>query len=138
MKVFISHSGSSKDEALADKVVCSLEEAGLDVWYDRREVQPGSNWADEIGQGLTESDAMVVLVTPGALDSEFIRRDIDYALGEKRFKRRLIPVLVGDSEDLPSHRIPWIFSHLQTIKLQSNGKNEEQLEQIAQVLKDAA
>src|ERR1700686_430091 len=137
MKVFISHSGSSKDEALADTVVGSLEDAGLDVWYDRRELHPGKNWADEIGQGLSESDAMVVLLTPGALDSEFIRRDIDYALGEKRFKRRLIPVFVGDSEDFPSHRTPWIFRHLHTIKVPKNRKKEEKVEQIAPVLKDA-
>jgi hypothetical protein len=136
MKVFISY--WSKDEALATKVVGSLEEAGLDVWYDKREIMPGDNWADKIGQGLRESDAMVVLLTPGALDSEFIQRDIDFALSQKPFKRRLIPVLVGNSEDFPSHRIPWIFSHLPTIKLFDNGQNDEQLKQIAQVLKDAA
>jgi hypothetical protein len=138
MKVFISHSGSSKDEALADRVVGSLEEAGLDVWYDRRELHPGKNWADEIDQGLSESDAMVVLLTRGALDSEFVRRDIDYALGEKRFKSRLIPVLVGDSEDFPSDRIPWILKRLKTITLPKDSKNEEQFKQIVQVLKDAA
>lgn len=122
MKVFISHSGSSKDEALADKVVRSLKEAGLDALYNRRGLPAGANWDDLIRQGLlSESDAMVVLLTPSALDSEFVRRDIDYALGEKRFRRRLIPVLIGDSEDFPSHRIPWIFSHLQTIKLPDNG-----------------
>lgn len=136
MKVFISY--AHKDKALAAKVVASLEKAGLDAWYDKREIMPGDNWADKIAQGLRESDAMVVILTAQALDSESVRRDIDYALSQKPFKRRLIPVLVGDSEDFPSHRIPWIFNHLQTIKLLDNGNNEEQLEQIAQVLKDAA
>ncbi len=136
MKVFISY--AHMDEALAAKVVTSLEKAGLDAWYDKREIMPGDNWADKIAQGLRESDAMVVLLTANALDSESVRRDIDYALSQKPFKRRLIPLIVGDSENFPSHRIPWIFSHLQTIKLADNGKNEAQLEQIAQVLKDAA
>lgn len=136
MKVFISY--AHNDEALAAKIVASLEKAGLDAWYDKREIMPGDNWADKIAQGLRESDAMVVILTANALDSESVRRDIDYALSQKPFKRRLIPVLVGDSEDFPSHRIPWIFNHLQTIKLSDNGKNEEQLGQIAQVLKDAA
>lgn len=136
MKVFISH--STPDDALASKVVEYLERAGLDVWYDKREIMPGDNWADKIAQGLRESDAMVVLLTPSALDSDFARRDIDYALSQRPFKRRLIPVLVGDSEDFPMDRIPWIFDHLQTIQLRENGRNEDQLEQIAQVLKDAA
>jgi len=136
MKVFISY--SQKDEALATRVVASLEDAGLDAWYSKREIMPGDNWADKIAQGLRESDAMVVLLTPNALDSDSQRWDIDYALSQRPFKRRLIPVLVGDSDDFPSDRIPWIFSHLQTIKLTENAKNEEQLKQLVKVLKDAA
>jgi hypothetical protein len=136
MKVFISY--SNKDEALATKIVTYLEAAGLDAWYDKREIMPGDNWAEKIAKGLRESDAMVVLLTVNALDSESVRRDIDYALSERSFNRRLIPVLVGDSEDFRSSQIPWIFSRLNTIKLPTNGKNEEQLKQIAQVLKDVA
>ncbi|MGH9875205.1 MAG: toll/interleukin-1 receptor domain-containing protein, partial [Pyrinomonadaceae bacterium] len=127
-----------KDEALASKVVASLEEAGLDAWYSKREIMPGDNPADKISEGLRESDAMVVLLTPSALDSNSVNWEIDYALGQKPFKRRLIPVIVGDSADFPSDRIPWIFNHLQSIRLQENGKYEEQLKQIVQVLKDAA
>jgi len=118
--------------------VDSLEQAGLDVWYRKREIFPSDNWADKIAQGLRESDAMVVLLTPSALDSESVRWDIDYALGQKAFKRRLIPVFVGDSEDFPSERVPWILNHLQTIKLSENGQNKEQLKQIAELLKAAA
>lgn len=136
MKVFISY--SHKDEPLASRVVASLEAAGLDAWYSKREIMPGDNWADKIAQGLRESDAMVVLLTPNALESGSLLWDIDYALSQRPFKRRLIPVLVGDSDDFPSEKIPWIFSHLQTIKLSENGKNDEQLQQIVKVLKDAA
>lgn len=136
MKVFISH--SSKDEALAAKVVSYLEHAGLDVWYDKREIMPGDNWGDKIAQGLRESDAMVVLLTANALDSDSVNWDIDYALSQKPFKRRLITVVVGDSKDFPSHRIPWVLNHLQIIKVAENGNNDEELRQIAEVLKDAA
>ena len=67
MKVFISH--SDHDEALASKIVSSLEDAGLEVWYDRREVLPGDNWAERIVRALREANAMVVLVTPSAFES---------------------------------------------------------------------
>ncbi len=79
MKVFISH--SSKDQDLAARVVSSLEKSGLDVWYDKREILPGDNWADKIAQGLRESDAMVVLLTPSALESDSVNWDIDFAPG---------------------------------------------------------
>jgi len=136
MKVFVSY--SSKDEALATKIVASLEDAGLDAWYKKREILPGDNWAEKIASGLKESNAMVVLVTPEALESDAVQSSISYALSEKAFSKRLIPVIVGDSTDFPVDRIPWIFNRLQTINLSKDGENEEQFKKIAQVLKDAA
>lgn len=136
MKVFISY--SSKDELLATKLVEALEVAGLDAWYKKREVMPGDNWAEKIASGLKESNAMVVLVTPDALESEAVQSSISYALGEKAFSKRLIPVIVGDSADFPKDRIPWIFKRLHTVNLSKDGENEEQFKEIAQALKDAA
>ena len=136
MKVFISH--SSEDEALASKVVSYLEQAGLDVWYDGREIMPGDNWADKVAQGLRESEAMVVLVTPSALQSNSLRRDIDYALTQKRFKGRLVPVLAGNAQGFQGWSIPWIFDHLPIVSLKENGSSDKDLDQIVQVLKKAA
>ena len=136
MKVFISH--SSNDDALASLIASSLEKAGLEVWYDKYEVMPGDNWADKMGHGLSESDAMVVLVTPTALESNTVSRDIDYALTQKRFKGRLVPVLAGDARRFQGWSIPWIFDHLPIINLKENETSEEDLNQIAQVLKSAA
>jgi len=136
MIVFISY--SSKDEALATKLVDSLEDSGLDTWFKKREVLPGDNWAEKIASGLKESNAMVVLVTPDALESDAVQSSISYALGEKAFSKRLIPVIVGDSADFPQDRLPWIFKRLHTVNLSKDGENEEQFKQIAQAIKDAA
>jgi hypothetical protein len=131
MKVFISH--THKDKALAKEVATALEKAGLNVW-SFSEIVPGENWAERIGQELNESDAMVVLLSSNALESQSVRFEIDYALSEKKYRKRLIPVLIGDLED----RIPWILKRLKTINLPEHGRNEEQLKQIAQALKEVA
>jgi hypothetical protein len=136
MKVFISY--SSKDEALATRLVAALEAAGLDAWYQKREILPGDNWAEKISQGLKESNAMVVLLTADALESDAVQSSISYALSAKSFSNRLIPVLVGGSKDFPSDRIPWILKRLKTFTLERDGRDEEQFRQIVQVLKDAA
>ena len=135
MKVFISY--SSKDDAVAEKIASYLERAGLDVWYDKREIMPGDNWGEKVGQGLRESDAMVVLVSEGAPGSEFMRRDVEFALSQKPFRRRVVPVFVGNFRNSQDD-IPWIFDRLQSINLKETGGNEEELKQLAQVLKDAA
>jgi hypothetical protein len=136
MKVFINY--SSQDEALATQLVATLEDAGLDAWFKKREILPGDNWAEKISQGLKESNAMVVLFSRDALDSDAVQSNISFALGEKAFSHRLIPVIVGDSKDFPSERIPWIFNRLKTIRLSKDSENDDKFREIVKALKDAA
>jgi hypothetical protein len=81
---------------------------------------------------------MVVLLTADALESDAVRNSISYALGEKAFTNRLVPVLVDDSPDFPHDRIPWIFKRLKTITLNKDSQESEQFKKIAQAIKDAA
>ena len=136
MKVFISYAHS--DEVLAQKVVAILEEAGLEVWDDTREILPGDNWAEQVARALKESEAMVVLLTPEATRSRWVRREIEYALGEKRYSKRLILVLVGEPADFSQEDIPWILWRFQMIKLAEYDKEEEGIRRIAQTLLEAA
>jgi len=135
MKVFISH--SQETSALAKKVSEALRLAGLDVWSDQ-EILPGDNWAEKIGQALESAQAMVVLLTPDALNSPNVLWDIEYALGRKTFHKRLIPVLVGSEGSIPPQKLPWILKHLDVIKLPAYGKQEEGIERIAQALQAVA
>ncbi|MGH7599854.1 MAG: toll/interleukin-1 receptor domain-containing protein [bacterium] len=135
MKVFISH--SHNDEPLARKIAATLQQAGLEVWDDETEIFPGDNWAEKVAQGLREAEAMVVLLTPDALKSNWVQRDIDYALSEKRFRHRLITVLAGPPEKLPEEQIPGILQRLKVVKLAGNGKDED-VKQIAEALLQAA
>ena len=136
MKVFISHAHT--DEPLVKKIAAVLEDAGLEVWDDTREIMPGDNWADKVARALEESEAMVVILTPDALRSSWVRRDIDYALGEQGYRKRLIPVLVGDPKEFSKEEVPWILRHLRMIKLAEHAKAEEGIRQIAQALLEVA
>ena len=117
MRVFLSH--SHVDAPLAAKVSEALEERGLEVWNAERELLPGDNWAAEVARALEESEAMVVLLTPDAANSPYVRRDMLYALGAKNYSHRLIPVVVGDRERLPEQQIPWMVRRLPWFELDS-------------------
>jgi len=136
MKVFISHAHT--DEPLVRKVAAVLEDAGLEVWDDTREIMPGDNWADKVARALQESDAMVILLTPDALRSRWIRRDIEYALGEQSYRKRVIPVLVGDPQEFPREEVPWILRHLRMMKLAEHAQEEGGMLHIAQALLEVA
>ena len=135
MNVFISH--SDKDKDLVRRVADVLRETGMEVWDDR-EILPGDNWAEKIAKALEESQAMVVLLTPEALDSKWMSWDIEYALGRASYNKRLIPVIIGDPNDLPIQHIPWILKRLSPIYLPERGKNKEKIKQIADAIREAA
>jgi hypothetical protein len=115
MRVILSH--AEKDSDLARRIAAALRDAGLTVWDPAAEILPGDNWAAKAAQALQESEAMVVLLTPNGLQSDWVRRDMEYALGEIRFKHRLIPVLAGPVDELPHQDVPWILKHLNTVRL---------------------
>lgn len=130
MKVFISYAHT--DHSIVSKVIDGLKKSGLEVWNDS-EVLPGDNWAAEVDKALKESEAMVVMLTPASLRSNQVRREIDYALGDKKFNHRLIPVILGS--DFSHQEIPWILRSLEPINLPKHGKQEEPIRQIVRALK---
>jgi hypothetical protein len=99
MKVYISHSTKDDDVALAVRQQLSAD--GHDVFMANADVLPGENWADAISDALAESDAMVVLLSPDAVKSRYVRNEISYALGSPRYEGRVLPVVVRPSADAP-------------------------------------
>ncbi len=96
MKVFFSY--AEADRKIAESLATKLAEDGFEVWNPNRELLPGDNARLRAGRALEESDAMVVLLSPQANQSRFVRQDIEYALGSPRYKGRLVPVLVKPTE----------------------------------------
>ena len=132
MKVFISH--SNQDNLLARKIARVLQEEGLEVW-DEQNILPGDNWAGKVAEALDESQAMVVLLTPHALASEWVRREIEYALGKENYTKRVVPVVVGQ---LSEESLPWILRRLKMIRLAEPAREDEDIQRIADVLSKAS
>ena len=120
---------------MATRVSEALQKKGLDVWDPDVDLLPGDNWAAKVARALEESQAMVVLLTPDAVNSPHVKRDMGYALGEKRFSNRLIPVAVGDRTRLPAHDIPWIVRRLPWVELDDPGEEDAQINRIANAIR---
>lgn len=136
MKVFVSHSHA--DSELAARISKALRNEGLDVWDSDLDLLPGDNWAAEVARALEESEAMVVLMTVDALSSPWVRREMEYALGAKRYSNRLIPVAVGDRESIPVHDVPWIVRRLPWVELEDRGQVPAGVERIADAIRSHA
>ena len=102
MQVFLSYSDADRD--FARQLASQLSKRGCEVWDPSDQVFPGDNGPLKIGEALKESKAMVVLLSPDSMKSEWVRGEIQYALGSRNYEGRLFPVLVR-----PTRGIPWIL-----------------------------
>src|SRR4051794_16623370 len=90
---FMSH--SSKDAALAQKIVQLLEAAGCRCWIAPRDIPPGSNFDEQIMLGLEKSEAVIVLLTAAANASERVHDEVRVA---KTARKRVVPIRFGAIE----------------------------------------
>ncbi len=136
MRIFISH--AARDKELASQLADQLTQAGFAVWNAAQEIAPGDNWGRELGRALDESDLMVALLTPGALESEFVRSEIQYGLTSKNFDQRLIPVLVGYVTFAAGTDVPWILLKMNPVYLDAAPRGfEEVVERVREIARQA-
>jgi hypothetical protein len=90
------------DERDAGNIRDELRRYGLDVWWDA-ELPPGKKWAREVSRALERSDAMIVLVSPQAMASDLVRRELEYAITNVNFQSRLFPVIIRPTTALPGY-----------------------------------
>jgi dihydroxyacetone kinase-like predicted kinase len=119
MQVFLSY--ASSDEAFAKDLSSELTKRGLSVWLDEENILPGDNLHQRIAEALAKSNAMVVLISPDSMNSNFVRSEIEYALGNPKYEGRLFPVEVR-----PAKEVPWILDRLQRFNASQGAKKISQ------------
>src|SRR3990172_9371462 len=91
-EVFLSH--SHVDRAFARRFCAALATHGVRCWYAPYRIVGSQRWHDEIGRALTRCDWFVLLLSPAAVASRWVKRELLFALSEDRFEDRIVPVLV--------------------------------------------
>ena len=94
-RVFISY--SRQNLTFAERLANDLRDAGLDVWIDFREIKGGEEWREAIFAGIDQSEIVVVCLSPPAVESKWVRREILMADSQHKF---IIPIMVEDAFDL--------------------------------------
>jgi len=112
VRLFLSY--SHKDESLKDELethLKGLERRGVisRPWSDRR-IEPGTEWAAEIDQGLSKADIILLLISPDFVASDYCyTKEMGAALvRHQEGKAKVIPVIlrpVDDWTSLPFARI---------------------------------
>ena len=121
--IFLSYAG--KDREIAQSVGRELSKAGFRVWDQALEILPGADWAAEISSALRSAEAMLVFISPDFMASDYVSRDIQYALGAKHLRDRLIPIVIRPTKDMP-----WILNSLTPLKYEDPRKTGQQVIQL--------
>jgi hypothetical protein len=109
MRLFLSY--DSRDSQFAEELLPRLLAQKLEVWDPARELYPGSNWLLEAGRAFERADAVIFLISEHSVDTPALRREVQYAISNLRFKDRVVPVILSRG----MKNIPWILEKMTVI-----------------------
>ena len=88
--VLVSHHHSPDEDLFTERLVHDLEATDADMWVDDKGITSGS-FVQKISEGLMNRQwlVLVLVMSPAALKSEWVRDEVDMALNEIKAKRML-------------------------------------------------
>ncbi len=129
-EVFLAY--VEENRATAEQIRNSLRREGFSVWTNTTDIQVGAEFQAVIDQGIEETDNVVYLLSPAAVQSSWCQHELYYALS---LHKRIIPVLV---ETTAPDQIPASIRTLKYIDLTDKEQESDyQLDegQLLQVLR---
>ena len=92
-KIFISY--AIKNKQFIARLAEKLKSENFDVWWDTVDVEGGDIWTQQIENGITQSDHVLVALSPDSVNSKWVSREIIYAESQGK---DIIPVLYKSCE----------------------------------------
>ena len=90
-EAFLSH--AHPDLPFVRRLADVLRDHGIGAWYSEHHILAAQQWHDEIGRALARCDWFLLVLTPIAVKSKWVKRELLYALQEDRYEGRIVPVL---------------------------------------------
>ncbi len=81
---------SRADGEFALKLAKDLRQAGANIWLDQLDVPAGECWDMVTEEALINSDRLLAILSPTAVQSQNVRDELHYALEENK---KIVPVL---------------------------------------------
>jgi hypothetical protein len=139
--IFISY--ASEDADAAQRIKAGLDAAGLDVWYDKTELQGGDAWAPKITANINRCSYFLPLISRnsvGKRDRFFIDEWNCALIRARRYLEGdpfIIPVLLDDT-DIQSAAVPEAFKNAQANRLPEGKVTPDFAERMTRLKQKAA
>ncbi len=87
--IFLSYRSSEVDFAL--RLAADLKNAGVNLWMDRLDINPGDDWRKSLESAVYSSAAVISILSAGYVTSKYCKRELARA---DRLGRPIFPVLL--------------------------------------------
>ena len=114
-EVFLSHASANRSFVM--KLACMLRRHGVPVWYSDVDIRGAQQWHDEIGAALGRCDWMVLVLSPAAVSSMWVKRELLFSLQQDRFYGRIVPVIY---QSCNYDDLSWTLSQLQMVDFRAD------------------
>jgi TIR domain-containing protein len=108
-RVFISH--ASADAAFANHLADDLRRLDADIWLDSSHMGAG-DFISHINVALTDRDAVILVLTPAAIQSDWVTREVNAAIAREN-QGLMRPMIVVMAQPCNVRDIPplWTTYH---------------------------
>jgi hypothetical protein len=110
--IFISY--SRRDQEFVIRLATDLDAQVAGVWFDQAAIQLGQKWHREIMDGIRECKAFILVLSPDAIKSRYVREEVHKAL---ELGKTIFPVIYREAEW--TGEFATLVSEVQTLDLQS-------------------
>jgi TolB-like protein/tetratricopeptide (TPR) repeat protein len=137
LAVFISY--ASQDAEAAGRICEALQAAGIEVWFDQRELRGGDAWDQSIRKQVKDCALFVPLISANteARSEGYFRREWNLAvnrmLGMADDQTFLLPVVIDDTAEMTA-RVPDRFRERQWTRLPGGLASREFTAGVARLL----
>lgn len=105
--VFISY--SRRDREFVARLTQDLQTNGVEVWLDTAEIVAGTNWQQEITNGLMRAEVLLYVASQNSVQSAWVERELEEFFA---MDKRVIPLVLDDAgaENLPNflQKFQWV------------------------------
>jgi hypothetical protein len=77
-EIFISY--SRRDQEFVTRLASDLNGQVAGVWFDQATIQAGQKWHAEIMEGIHDCKAFILVLSPDAVESRYVREEVNKAL----------------------------------------------------------
>jgi hypothetical protein len=81
-RIFISYSRT--DSQFVDRLEADLRARQFDPWVDRRKLEGGQDWQDELQRAIDACQVVCLVLTPAALASDAVKMEYRYAQRKRK------------------------------------------------------